>query len=416
MANRSGPGQEAALADLLALAPAGDRARVAGIAAARPMMAARGTQLAREAHRAQSRFGKDNIRAQTLALKSARQPLRMTRVDTEFSRAQAPTPEQNPDLTVIWGRVSEDGKARTGVTVSARGSKGEVRGYDCTDAVGAFSMTVPGQGSIRLRVTGQDDAILYAGAEEIEVVSGRVFYRDIRLGEAPVDICPPPTDDPAGGGQTNTVKVPDLVGRDEAEAVRLLTAVGLRPGRRETVAGTEPPGQVIRQAPAANSEVERNSNVDIWVAARDDVEVPALTGLKIADARAALERAGLTRAQSETVLDRSRQGTIAKQDPEAGTRVAKGAGVNLTISLGERPASAAMVLDLATLDPRFERVRVRGSELVDRATRLGLTDRQKLSDFANATDAKVRDDLGLLALRDVQALKAILRDTLARTE
>src|SRR3954469_16064305 len=125
MANRSGPGEEEALADLLALAPAGDRARLAGLAAARPMMSARGTQLVREAHRAHVRFGADDPRTKALALKSARQPLRMARLDTEFSRAQVPTPEQNPDVTVIWGRVTEAGKPKAGVTVSARGAKGE---------------------------------------------------------------------------------------------------------------------------------------------------------------------------------------------------------------------------------------------------------------------------------------------------
>ena len=53
----AGPDQAAALADLNALAPAADRARLAGLAAGRPLMAARGTQLQREAYRAQARFG-----------------------------------------------------------------------------------------------------------------------------------------------------------------------------------------------------------------------------------------------------------------------------------------------------------------------------------------------------------------------
>ena len=124
-AKGAGPDEAAALADLRALAPAADRARLAGIAAARPLMAARATQLAREAHRAHALFGADDPRAQELALKSARQAVRLARVDTEFTRAQVTTPAANPDATVIWGRVSEDSRPKAGVTISARGARGE---------------------------------------------------------------------------------------------------------------------------------------------------------------------------------------------------------------------------------------------------------------------------------------------------
>jgi hypothetical protein len=39
-----------------------------------------------------------------------------------------------------------------------------------------------------------------------------------------------------------------------------------------------------------------------------------------------------------------------------------------------------------------------------------------LAEFAGAEDAKVRDALGLPALRDAQTVKRILRDMLAKTE
>src|SRR5258708_16457544 len=91
-AKGAGPDEATALDDLLALAPAADRARLAGVGAARPLMAARATQLAREAFRAQARFGADDPRTQELALKSARQAVRNARVETEFRRAQVSTP------------------------------------------------------------------------------------------------------------------------------------------------------------------------------------------------------------------------------------------------------------------------------------------------------------------------------------
>ncbi|MCW3475295.1 PASTA domain-containing protein [Limobrevibacterium gyesilva] len=415
MADRSGPDEAAALTDLLAMAPAGDRARLAGIGAARPLLAGRGTQLAREAFRAQARFGADDPRAQALALLSARQALRVARVESEFARAQVPTPAPSADATVLWGRVSQDGQPKSGLTVSARGPKGEVRGFGCTDAVGAFSMAVPGTGPVTLRVNGPDGAVLYAGTEQIPAAPGRVFYRDIQLGAAPPDICRPPADD-AGGGQADTVKVPDLVGRAEAEAVRLLAAVGLQPGARTEVDAPEQAGQVIRHAPEANTAVPKGSAVDLVVGIHTDVGVPALVGLRLPDARAMLEKTGLTVSGIELVVDDRRQGFVLKQDPDAGTRVPPTQGVALAVGVPEKAAPPLLVLDLVALDPRFAPVRLSGEELFARANTLGLRDRSALADIAAAADDKVRDAFGLPALRDAQALKRVLRDVLARTE
>src|SRR5436305_5787543 len=223
----AGPDGAAALADLDALAPAAGRARLAGVAASRPLMMARAAQLQRDTDRAQARYGENDPRAQELMLKSERHAVRDARFDSEIARAQVTTPAANPNATVIWGRVSESGKPKAGVTVSARGAKGEVQAFDCTDAVGGFAMTIPGQGTVQLRVNDAKDAVLYAGTESIAISPGAVFFRDIRIGEQPVDICQRPADDSGGDARPGMVRVPDIVGRSEAEAARLLTAVGL---------------------------------------------------------------------------------------------------------------------------------------------------------------------------------------------
>src|SRR5947208_16385220 len=87
----AGPDEAGALADLDALAPAADRARLAGLAAARPLIAARAAQLQREAYRAQARFGGNDPRAPALALKSGRQAVRVARFQTEIERAHVTT-------------------------------------------------------------------------------------------------------------------------------------------------------------------------------------------------------------------------------------------------------------------------------------------------------------------------------------
>src|SRR5436853_7774925 len=90
----AGPDEASALADLDALAPAADRARLAGVAASRPLMIARAAQLQREAYRAQARFGENDPRAQELALKSERHALRNARFAAENS--------SHLESTTVW--------------------------------------------------------------------------------------------------------------------------------------------------------------------------------------------------------------------------------------------------------------------------------------------------------------------------
>jgi len=411
-----GPDQNAALADLLALAPAADRARLAGLVASRPQMAARGVQLAREAYRAQARLGPDDPRTQELLLKSARQAVRIARVDTELSRAQITTPAANPDGTVIWGRVSEGGKPVVNVTVSARGAKGEVEGYGCTDANGGYAMTVLGALSVQLRVTDAKEVVLYAGTEELAAAPGAIFYRDIEISGTPVDICQRPADDPAAPAQHDTVKVPGIVGRSEAEAARLLTAVGLKSGERTEAPSDERPGTILRQTPDANAEAPRGSAVAIRVAVTDKRVVPVLAGHTVAAARAALDTVGLSAASVTYRTDPRRAGVVVQQAPPAGARVDPKTGIKLTVALPGKPIPAALVLDLVALDARFQSVRLPGDALAVRAIELGLQDRRALIAFAGADDASVRDRLGLPALRDARTLKRVLRDVLAKTD
>lgn len=411
-ANR-GPAESTALNDLLALAPAADRARLAGIAATGPKMAARSTQLAREALRAQARFGADDPRSQALALKAEHQQVRNARLESELARAQVITPERDPAATVIWGRVSQDGRPVVNVTVSARGARGEVLAFGCTDAVGAFSMTVPGQATASLRVTDPNGGVLYAGTDQIEIAPGRAFYRDIEIGAAPIDLCRRPSDDT---DQAPTVRVPDVVGRSEAEGVRMLAAVGLRPGERTEAPLAEKAGQILRQDPPANATVAPGSAVAIQVATTDRRTVPALVGEDLLSARAALARAGIAVASATVAVDEQRVGIVLRQAPEAGAQIDPKEGITLVVGRPRAAAPLSLVLALVALDPRFEPVRMGVEELMARARQLGLGDRLALAALASAADAIVRDAFALPALRDAQTLKRVLRDLLARTE
>lgn len=107
---------------------------------------------------------------------------------------------------------------------------------------------------------------------------------------------------------------------------------------------------VIDQQPKAGTQVPQNSRVTLIVSnGAEPVTVPNFVGMSASKAQAVATRLGI-------LLDSSQQasvagappGTIASQDPAAGTRVQKGAGVTAVVSTGIQsgPAAAAGVTTL----------------------------------------------------------------------
>jgi eukaryotic-like serine/threonine-protein kinase len=70
-------------------------------------------------------------------------------------------------------------------------------------------------------------------------------------------------------------------------------------------------------------------------AAPDDAVVPSVVGLSEPEARGLLEREGLEAEIAGTEESVRPEGEVIAQEPEAGTRVAQGAVVSLTLSSGE---------------------------------------------------------------------------------
>lgn len=92
---------------------------------------------------------------------------------------------------------------------------------------------------------------------------GRVLDQDPQPG---VDVKPGATISVVIGGRRH-VRVPDVRGRDEAEALNLLREAGLSPERRSTRPSDKvPEGQILRTRPRAGTEVAVGSRVAIVVA------------------------------------------------------------------------------------------------------------------------------------------------------
>ena len=149
------------------------------------------------------------------------------------------------------------------------------------------------------------------------------------------------------------VIVPDVVDTPEADARTTIEEAGLTVGNvsnenSETIVA----GNVISQDPAAGTEVEAESAVDLVVSdGPAPVIVPDVVDLSLADATTTLNAAGLdlgnTSEQSDETVP---EGDVISQDPAAGTEVAAGSEVDLVISSGPAPVTVPSVTGLNLAD------------------------------------------------------------------
>ncbi len=147
---------------------------------------------------------------------------------------------------------------------------------------------------------------------------------------------------------SSSVSVPNVVGLTQAAATSALTSAALAVGTVSTASSaTVPSGNVISENPLAGSNVGYGSAVNLTVSAGPPVPVPNVVGLTQAAATSALTGAGLavgtvSTASSGTVPP----GIVISENPQAGTGVASGSAVNLTVSTGPPAVTVPNVVGL----------------------------------------------------------------------
>jgi serine/threonine-protein kinase len=139
------------------------------------------------------------------------------------------------------------------------------------------------------------------------------------------------------GPEVQQVSVPQLTGKTEAQAKRLLDRAGLQVGEvSEENSDEVEQGRVISQDPGATEQIEEGSAVDFVVSLGPaDVTIPDVIGDNRETARATLEELGL-QVRFESRFDDAPENDVIAVDPPVGTDVAHGSRVTLTFSKGPR--------------------------------------------------------------------------------
>ena len=138
----------------------------------------------------------------------------------------------------------------------------------------------------------------------------------------------------ASKGGVPTVPVPTVVGEQYSRASTKLAHLGLVP-HEHSKASTEPTGTVLGQTPPAGQSVRKGDGVSLTVSTRNSVIVPNVVGETSANAGNTLGVTGLAAgAVSSGCSSQYGTGIVMAQTPRAGTRVAPGTKVKLTVSSG----------------------------------------------------------------------------------
>ena len=147
-----------------------------------------------------------------------------------------------------------------------------------------------------------------------------------------------------------TVRVPDLVGRDEATIEALLRGVELTRGTVERDESRETTGTVLTQQPPAGTRVVITTPVAFAVAVPVTVLVPDILGLTEAEAIDLLEQYELGVGILANRESPTNVGRVLEQWPSVGTRVDIGTGVDLVVAAIETvdiPTVVGMSVDAA---------------------------------------------------------------------
>lgn len=133
--------------------------------------------------------------------------------------------------------------------------------------------------------------------------------------------------------------VPDLNGKDESELDAYLKAAGFVLGNVSSRPGEEAEGTVISQDPAAGTEAEKGTAINVVVSdgSKAKAIMPFVTGMTLSEATSAIRNAGLeVGSVTYDYSDTYANGEVMWQQYEGNAQKEKGTSVKLIVSKGKK--------------------------------------------------------------------------------
>jgi len=130
------------------------------------------------------------------------------------------------------------------------------------------------------------------------------------------------------------VRVPNVIGRGERDAINILQQYQLLAGTIERkITGKARRDTVLAQNPKAEKVVKVNSDITLVVEA-ESVTVPNVAGISSQQAKNSLFKKGLKVQFSEEIKGTARIGAVLRQYPQAGTNVELGKTIKVYVEAG----------------------------------------------------------------------------------
>lgn len=151
----------------------------------------------------------------------------------------------------------------------------------------------------------------------------------------------------SSGKKEETKAIPDVSGKDQSEALQLLSEAGFTnvkvdKSRFETSSEYDQ-DEVIRTEPSANTEVALDEEINLIVSLGENKpEVPNVIGMTQSSAVSALEAKGLEVSVEEDYHDSTEKGKVFYQSKRAGTRVTEGSTIIIRVSKGKKQAEVTV--------------------------------------------------------------------------
>lgn len=130
-----------------------------------------------------------------------------------------------------------------------------------------------------------------------------------------------------------TVPAPDVVGRNLTDAKNILAGYNLTLGQVSKVDSDVEPDTILRQDPAAGTEVSVGAQVNVSVAFKEMIAVPDLRGQSRQEAESILKKERLSLGEVTKRFSDQPADSVVWQEPAAGAKVGVGTAVAIWVAI-----------------------------------------------------------------------------------